>query len=684
MKKKVYKYNNGGWKSMSSTDKASSILGGVSSILDSTSNGVESKAGNIMGGIGKGLSSIPTPFTQVAGAALQVVGGLTNKMFGTKWNKEFISQTESNITNQTNTTWDALSNSSLLDQWGDFSNLDYVSKNQVGKDGWFSNKVGKKTRQLNSQIDDANYNAFQSFGNAVEAVDALNDFNLAASYAADGGKIHIKKKNRGKFTESAERAGMGVQEFARHILSNKEDYSPTQIKRANFARNASKWKHSLGGNLFSLGGDFSNGITIVDNGGTHEENPFEGVPMGIAPDGSPNLVEEGEVIFNDYVFSNRLKVPKEFSKKYKLGNKDLTFADAAELMQKESEERPNDPISKRGLEDSMARLQQVQEEIRAEKNKNKYANGGHILATGGPAGINPDLYDDDYNIFDTPTGSKIIGNPYAEDFISPIVNSSPTINNTPSVSKQDSSLPWLRYAPVIGSATGVLGSTLLDVDAPDYSLADDVVKARRTVGYTPVTEKLVYNPFDTDYAVNKLNALEGATERAITNSSNDNIGSLIAGLTALGYNTQGRVGDLFRTAQEYNQTQKERVAGFNRQTDAMNSEMEQRAEMANAEAALRAAAIAQQLKQAELQRYRSDKQARLDSIAGNLSNFFDNLGNIGLEEYNREAVRNNPALYYYQDKKGNYHYKGDYYNLSDKDKKAIDKDLKSKNITISK
>lgn len=642
MKKKVHKYNNGGWKSMSSTDKASSILGGVSSILDSTSDGVESKAGNIMGGIGKGLSSIPTPFTQVAGAALQVVGGLTNKMFGTKWNKEFIAQTQSNINNQTNTTWDALSNSSLLDQWGDFSNLDYVSKNQVGKDGWFSNKVGKKTRQLNSQIDDANYNAFQSFGNAVEAVDALNDFNLAASYAADGGKIHIKKKNRGKFTESAERAGMGVQEFARHILSNKEDYSPTQVKRANFARNASKWKHSLGGNLFSLGGDFSNGITIVDNGGTHEENPFEGVPMGIAPDGSPNLVEEGEVIFNDYVFSNRLKVPKEFSKKYKLGNKDLTFADAAELMQKESEERPNDPISKRGLEDSMARLQQVQEEIRTEKNKNKYANGGQLV-------------EGDYSI-----------------------------DNPPSTLKQDSSLPWLRYAPVIGSATGVLGSTLLDVDAPDYSFADDVVKARRTVGYTPVTEKLVYNPFDTDYAINKLNALEGATERAITNSSNDNVGSLIAGLTALGYNTQGRVGDLFRTAQEYNQTQKERVAGFNRQTDAMNSEMEQRAEMANAEAALRAATIAQQLKQAELQRYRSDKQARLDSIAGNLSNFFDNLGNIGLEEYNRETVRNNPALYYYQDKKGNYHYKGDYYNLSDKDKKAIDKDLKSKNITISK
>ena len=58
-----------------------------------------------------------------------------------------------------------------------------------------------------------------------------------------GGKIHIKPENKGKFTASAKKAKMGVQEFANHVLANKEDYSSTQVKRANFARNASKWKH---------------------------------------------------------------------------------------------------------------------------------------------------------------------------------------------------------------------------------------------------------------------------------------------------------------------------------------------------------------------------------------------------------------------------------------------------------
>jgi len=50
--------------------------------------------------------------------------------------------------------------------------------------------------------------------------------------------IHIKKANRGKFTAAAKRAGMGVQAYARKILSApKGKYSSTLRKRANFARN---------------------------------------------------------------------------------------------------------------------------------------------------------------------------------------------------------------------------------------------------------------------------------------------------------------------------------------------------------------------------------------------------------------------------------------------------------------
>jgi hypothetical protein len=54
-------------------------------------------------------------------------------------------------------------------------------------------------------------------------------------------KIVIKKKNRGKFTASAKKAGKSVQEHAQAVL-NDPNATATQKKRANFAKNAAKWK----------------------------------------------------------------------------------------------------------------------------------------------------------------------------------------------------------------------------------------------------------------------------------------------------------------------------------------------------------------------------------------------------------------------------------------------------------
>ena len=76
-----------------------------------------------------------------------------------------------------------------------------------------------------------------------------------------GGGIHIKKKNRGKFTKSAKAAGESVQEHAAHVLSD-PDATPLQKKRANFARNAAKWKHEDGGKTHRPFGHRS----VLDNG----------------------------------------------------------------------------------------------------------------------------------------------------------------------------------------------------------------------------------------------------------------------------------------------------------------------------------------------------------------------------------------------------------------------------------
>lgn len=55
-------------------------------------------------------------------------------------------------------------------------------------------------------------------------------------------KIHIKESKRGTFTAAAKKAGMGVQEYAKKVLSSKIA-STTMKRKANFARNAKRFNH---------------------------------------------------------------------------------------------------------------------------------------------------------------------------------------------------------------------------------------------------------------------------------------------------------------------------------------------------------------------------------------------------------------------------------------------------------
>ena len=199
-----------------------------------------------------------------------------------------------------------------------------------------------------------------------------------ANLSAKGGKIHIAPSKRGTFKAQASRMGMSVQEAARHILANKNRYSPAMRKKAAFAKAAAGWKHEDGGDLdlfefpveYTHGGYFSlqPELIKINQGGTHEQNPLDGVPMGFDENGIPNLVEEGETIFDDYVFSNRLAPTEKqlaeggLATKYK----DHTFADISEKIAKQFEETPVDPIARESFKESMQRLKTIQEQVREE------------------------------------------------------------------------------------------------------------------------------------------------------------------------------------------------------------------------------------------------------------------------------------------------------------------------------
>ena len=71
---------------------------------------------------------------------------------------------------------------------------------------------------------------------------------IGVPYFKKGSGIHIKKKNRGKFTEYCD--GKVTQKC---IDKAKKSKNPTLRKRATFADNARKWKHQQGGSLYSSG-----------------------------------------------------------------------------------------------------------------------------------------------------------------------------------------------------------------------------------------------------------------------------------------------------------------------------------------------------------------------------------------------------------------------------------------------
>ena len=57
-----------------------------------------------------------------------------------------------------------------------------------------------------------------------------------------GSGIHIKAKNKGSFTAMAKKAGKSVQGEATAVL-NSQSSSPQAKKKAQFAKNAAKWRH---------------------------------------------------------------------------------------------------------------------------------------------------------------------------------------------------------------------------------------------------------------------------------------------------------------------------------------------------------------------------------------------------------------------------------------------------------
>ena len=625
------------------------IVGNVGGNL--IAGGKNSGIGNTIGSLGNTIGGAAMAVNPLVGGAImggtQLIGGIFNAAFGSKLNKERIAQAENEINAANSFNANASNFDDLSQQILSSPVITGFTQKDIGSDGWFSNKAKNKYRDLLAQKEYAENWVDRSIANTATNLQQQQMNNLLQNYAAygglldmnnqysDGGKIYIKPENRGKFTALKERTGKSATWF-------KEHGTPAQRKMATFALNSRHWSHDYGGTLSTHGLDLSNGVVQVNNGSTHENNKYEGVQMGVDNQGIPNLVEQDEVIYNDYVFSNRIPVPNAVRNKYKLrGTKDMTFADAAKKVAKESEERPNDPISQRGLEDIMNKLANEQEVMREQKNNKRR---GKQYAKGGKLDSLLDAYNDwvtnPYNTATTGFGEGLDVSP------NQAVSREKAIKNTIDYNKETDDLitrdNLLRYAPVFGSALGI-GYGLLS--KPNYSRADALAQFAENAGkitpitYEPIGNYLTYRPTDLSYQANRMAAQAGATRRNIMNTSGGNRANAIGSLLAADYNSQIAMGEAIRQAEATNFARRAQVEEFNRATNKFNAEAALKAAIANQQARLDTSKLGLSGYTTAMQMKDAIDAQRAKTLSANLTNLFESLGQIGEEQFDRNRLK---------------------------------------------
>ncbi len=348
-------------------------------------------------------------------------------------------------------------------------------------------------------------------------------------------------------------------------------------------------------NLFSDGGM----MTSFNSGGTHEENPLGGIPLGVGQNGLPNMVEEGEVAYNDYIYSNRGTIDRKTVKQLNLPDKYVgsTFAKIAEDLSKQNKERPNDVITNRMIDKELQKLKMAQEAMKAER-----------LAKENPMPQQPMS-----NSFDL--GGTL-----------------------------DKWAPTLRYAPILGNAGAVIGD-LAGMNDPDYSGADKIVETASNMGkmsYSPIADYMTYNPMDTEYLFGEAASNNAATKRAIRESSGGNRGASQLALLAADQNYNNSLATIGRNADEYNFDKRHGVAQFNRGTNMFNKQQEMAAQQYNLgldQTMLNAVTQAEQLRAAERGQSKLARQS-------NLNGLLESLGGVGTEAFAMNMIRTNPALAY--------------------------------------
>jgi len=350
-------------------------------------SGIGSAAGDLIGKVNPLLGGIVK-----AGSGL--IGGLANRISGYHLNDATIGAINSDINALNSTRIADSSNESIANQaaaqnWGGAFGL-----RDIGSWGWASKgKVQNQFDKLQRGMQSGQNYMAANYDNAATNVSKNTMSNLLINSSAFGGELD-------PFAHSGSMAtlySMGQQRLAQQLQAPNQMQAQQPMQQPMQPMQGTQYgfggclpfcfggrKFGCGGRFFSFGGDlnthgsdFTNGLVYIDNGGTHEENPYQGVPMGYDQQGTPNVVEENEVIapkrllgdggeMSDYVFSDRIPVTDEFADKYHVP-RGISIARAIRKITKESRETPNDPIHENTNRKILAEARDMQEQIKQEQ-----------------------------------------------------------------------------------------------------------------------------------------------------------------------------------------------------------------------------------------------------------------------------------------------------------------------------
>lgn len=366
----------------------------------------------------------------------------------------------------------------------------------------------QQEKQLKQQLKEAlMQNQAQALGQFVPGMEQQippmeQDMSLDQSYEqAKHGGMHIDPSKKGTFKAQATRMGMGIQEAAEHILSNKDSYSSGMVRKANFARNFAKEE---GGTINNPGFNAlpkyvqENILSNMEYGGDYEMDQYKNGGYTVrrsndrkgkthvvtGPDGTkkyfgdPNMGERGDSKYGKDAFYARhadsLKKNPYFrayaKSTWEAGGQMMEYDDGGEMIQ-----RADGSYSQRGLWDNIranagSGNEPTIEMLEQERKLRRKAMGGMM----GPSDCDEGFtWNDTYQTC-VPIGQEIIdpqtGENYLKDWYSKRLN----IINNPGYAEAIGAENVKDHSKWLNRAVPAINEQLNDVPYPSAGYVDEI------------------------------------------------------------------------------------------------------------------------------------------------------------------------------------------------------------------